>query len=262
MFTRTQSLKETLFGKFRKTKDDPQQEFQKLDNEDDKIFMNEMTIIIKEFAKTKEPSLNLKPMNSYHRHLVHQLVQDLKLFSQSEGVRDDRHLVIYRTQVKNNNQGSNSRGDRGDRDDRSNKRPMRSRQYSKRTSGDVNGNRATGDVNGNRIEASDNTSEETSNRAQRPARPPRAPRAESAETRDQGSKNSRPRRDSSDRNSRGAAPSAKEYLVPVSEAGLEIILDKEGYVGIRKNQTDADIVDKKLITTGGFAVRGNKIFEL
>ena len=215
MFNKSQSLKDTILSHFKrsKKKNDSSDHNPYQRDESDSIFVNEISIIIDEFVKTKKQKLQLKPMNSFYRHLVHQLVQDKNLYSASEGSGESRHLVVY-------------------------KKPISPRKSN--------------------ISAKKSTERQAKPEAPRKTRAPSSRSGSRSNSKPASTRTRRERSPSSSEKPMGA----KQFIVPMKEEGIEVILAKDGFIGIRTNQTDEDIVDSKLIKTGSFLVKNSKIEEV
>lgn len=63
---------------------------------EDQEFLEKIHHILKQFVESDEEMLEMEPMNSYQRRLVHKIVKDFKLKSASVG-EEERFVCVTRT---------------------------------------------------------------------------------------------------------------------------------------------------------------------
>ena len=67
-------------------------------NAKDDEFLSECEDLLAGFMKMSEKTLDLEPMNSYYRRLVHNLASKFKLETSSKGEDKERHVVLTKTE--------------------------------------------------------------------------------------------------------------------------------------------------------------------
>jgi len=68
-------------------------------NQKDQDFIDLYFDKLSEYVANGEEVIHLEPMNSFYRRLVHNLANDFKLKTHSEGEGKDRHIVISKTET-------------------------------------------------------------------------------------------------------------------------------------------------------------------
>ncbi|MCH8884679.1 MAG: hypothetical protein IIA41_14440, partial [SAR324 cluster bacterium] len=64
----------------------------------DREFSREIEMRIGYFLQSAEEELELEPMNSYRRRLVHNIAKNFRLHSESRGEDRDRYVCLIKTQ--------------------------------------------------------------------------------------------------------------------------------------------------------------------
>lgn len=63
----------------------------------DREFRREIEMRLQVFVSSEAPELELEPMNSYRRHLVHNIAKEFQLATESRGDDRDRRVCVIRT---------------------------------------------------------------------------------------------------------------------------------------------------------------------
>ena len=65
----------------------------------DKEILNGINNKIISFIKSNEDSLQMEPMNSYHRRMIHKISKKYKLRSESDGEGENRYVNLTKTSL-------------------------------------------------------------------------------------------------------------------------------------------------------------------
>jgi len=241
------------FLKTRRQKEDTQ----------DQEFQEELKEVFENFLNAKETTHHLEPMNSYQRRLAHQLAGEFEIETESEGEGEERHIVLKKKSSKGHSKktekkeveksGSavshSGRANHRGREEKEEKEQKEAESLTEKTS--TRGRFSKSRFNSTKKETETSVEGLSANKAT------------SGYQKDPPRKffENTPKENTSRENSSGYDFGEREFLVPIQEEGVEIILDANGFVGIatEKNQP---FVDKKKVTLGSFKVKKGKIITI